>query len=321
MLSFKRTVDFVNKYQVVLIIIMLILGLVLPRYFQPLHPFNSFFLQVIMFSTGLHLDFKEFFREIKDWKTLLLGTFMMLVGIPILISIPLYIFAPDWSLPFIIAAAMPTGLTAPALISVVGGRTSLALLLAIATSALAPFTIPLVLYFLAGQSVHVSILDMMWQIGSVLILPLVLAGVIQYRIKKSFLKKTETAMTALSLISFALVVASIASSSFSGSSNHMIEAIGYDGLLIATLMMIFWLGIAWLATSTLTWRTENDKITISFCLIYMSYTLGLWVADTFFHEMQIAPKLIAIVILVIALVPVFKLFFFLTENEFPKPKK
>jgi len=306
---FKRVVETLSRYQLGIIIAMLGLGMFFPTFFKPLNPLNSTFLQIIMFGTGLRLDFGEVVRQLKDWKTLLLANGMMMIGIPILISIPLGIFAPDWSLPFIIAASMPTGLTAPIIVSFLGGRTSLALLMSVSTSIVAPITIPLVLKLLVGHEVSVNVLSMMWEIASVIIIPLALAGFIQYKAGIKKLDKHSAAISLANISAFGLVVASIASASLADGARNSAYSITIDGLIIAFLMMIFWFGVAWLSTSFLTWRDKKDKLTIAFCLIYMSYALAIWVADEFFRETQIAPRLIAIVILVFALFPVFKLLF------------
>lgn len=306
---FKRIADLLGRYQLGIIIAMLGLGMFFPTFFKPLNPLNSTFLQIIMFGTGLRLDFGEVFRQLKDWRTLLLANGMMMVGIPVLVSIPLAVFAPEWSLPFIIAASMPTGLTAPIIVSFLGGRTSLALLMAVTTSIVAPITIPLVIKLLAGEEVSVNVLRMMWEITSVIVIPLALAGLIQSKVGLKKLKKHGAAITIANVSAFGLVVASIASASLAGDGNSSAYNITIDGLIIALLMMIFWFGIAWLSTSILTWRSKQDRLTIAFCLIYMSYALAIWVADEFFRETQIAPRLVAIVILVFALFPVFKMLF------------
>ncbi len=304
----KQFVDAVSSQQLTFIILMLFAGLIIPHVFVQFHPYNGFFLQVIMFSTGLRLNFQEVFAETRDWRTLLLGNGMMMVGLPILIAIPLNIFAPEWALPFIIAAAMPTGITAPAIINVLGGRTSLALLMAVSTNAVAPLTVPFVLNFLVGKTVALNTSDMMWEIAAVIVAPLLISGFIQTHLGSKRLEKAETGIKIANLSAFGLVVASVASASAQGGTSGLMN-IGFDGLLIAALMMVFWLGIAWLTTTVLTWRTRNDRLTITFCLTYMSYAMGIWVADTFFPETHIAPKLVAIVILVMGLFPVFKWLF------------
>ncbi len=306
---FKTIVAFLARYQLGIIIAMLSLGMFFPSFFEPLNPLNSTFLQIIMFGTGLRLNFKEVIGQLKDWKTLTLANGMMMVGIPVLISIPLAVFAPEWMLPFIIASAMPTGLTAPIIISFLGGRTSLALLMSVSTSIVAPLTIPLVLKLLAGHAVSVNVIPMMWEITSVIVIPLALAGYIQSKVGMKKIKRQNAAISLANVSAFGLVVASIASASFAKGTSGGAYSITVDGLIIAFLMMVFWFGIAWLSTTVLTWRDKRDRLTIAFCLIYMSYALAIWVADEFFRETQIAPRLVAIVILVFALFPVFKALF------------
>ena len=312
----KYLLDLATRHQIGLIILMLALGFILPHTFSVFNPYNTLFLQIIMFATGLRLDYRELFKEMRDWRTILLGTSMKLVIIPFLIMIPLSMFAPQWSLPFIIAGTMPTGLTAPALVAILGGSTSLALVISATTAALAPFTIPIVLKALIGHDVHVNTVSMMIQIADAVLFPLLLAGITQYFVGKNRIEKVALPIRTISLVSFMLVVASITSASAIAASKggQSITSIGIDGLLIATLMICFWIGVSLLAAVFLSWRDEKSRATLTFCLIYMNYTLAIWVGDMFFREAQIAPKLVAIVILVIGIVPGFKYLF-------PKQKK
>jgi bile acid:Na+ symporter, BASS family len=312
----KKLLDFLTRYQIALILTMLALGFIFPNAFKAFNPYNTPLLQIIMFTTGLRLDFNEVFREMKDWRTMLLTNAMKLAIIPFLISIPLALFAPQWLLPFVIIGTMPTGLTAPPLVAILNGQTSLALVAAATTSALAPFTIPLILKALVGHDVHMDTVGMMWQIAQAVLLPLILAGIIQRLIGRARIEIAASPIRAVGLAAFALVVASITSASAIAAARggQSVSSIGMDGLVIATLMLFFWIGVSWLASAFLSWRSPKDRATITFCLIYMNYTLAIWVGDTFFRAADIAPKLVAIIILVIALVPAFRLLF-------PKPKK
>lgn len=318
MISFlTRIADFLGKYQIAIIVLMLVLGLLFPGLFSILRPYNTFFLQIIMFTTGLRLELSECVIELKDWKTLFLSNGMMLVGLPFLVSIPLALFAPEWSLPFIIAAAAPTGLTAPAVIALLGGRASLALLIAVVTNVLAPFTIPIILKMLLGRSVEVSMASMMLQIANVIIIPLGLALLLQYKLGLKTIRRIDAPFRIIGSLAFGLVVSSVASSSNRGGLSQFVDRIGKDGIAVALLMMVFWLGIAWLSTSILRWRNKLDQTTIGFCLIYMNYTLSIWIADTFFPRSDAAPKLVLIVILIMALLPIFKIA--LLEANKPQP--
>ena len=73
-------------------------------------------------------------------------------------------------------------------------------------------------------------------------------------------------------------------------------------------MIVFWLGISWLASAMLAWRNQTDRVTVAFCLIYTNTTLGIWIADRFFRETNMAPKLIAIFIATTIILPLFKFF-------------
>ncbi len=315
---FSRILDVLARYQLGLILLALVAGLIWPSVFLPLNPWNGFFLQVIMFATGLRLNLKEFMAQARDWRTLVLANSMMLVILPFLVSIPLAFFAPEWTLPFVLAAAMPTGLTAPAVVTILGGRTSLAVLISVSTSLLSPFVVPLVLRAMAGQRVTVDIIAMMANIAWVVIVPLALSALVQWKAGRKRIERLADPIRLVNLAAFALVIASVAASSAkpstdSGAVSSGFLGIGTDGIIIVILMTVFWLGIAWLASAMLAWRDSIDRMTVAFCLIYMNTTLGVWIADKFFHETGIAPKLVAIFIATTLILPVFK--FFVTQEK------
>ena len=49
-------------------------------------------------------------------------------------------------------------------------------------------------------------------------------------------------------------------------------------------------------------------MTVAFCLIYLNTTLSVWIADKYFHETNIAPKMVAIFIATTLVLPIFKFF-------------
>jgi BASS family bile acid:Na+ symporter len=305
----EKIIDIISKYQLAFVLVALLAGFVIPGAFRPLNPYNSAFLMIIMFATGLRISFSTYLKELRDWRTLLLAVSMMMIILPFLVTIPLKLFAPEWVLPFVIAAAMPTGLTAPAVISILGGRTSLALLISVSTSVIAPIAVPLMLRVLLGESVAINTVGMMSQIALVVLVPLALAGLIQWRAGEKRVKKFEVPLRLLNLAAFVLVIASVTAGSADDASvgtAQNLYGVGVDGIIITILMTVFWFGISWLAAAILAWRDRIDQLTVAFCLIYMNTTLGVWIADKFFPDTGIAPKLVAIFVATTIILPVFK---------------
>lgn len=307
---FKNVVDAISRYQLAIVFVALIAGFVVPGLFRPFEPYTSVMLMAIMFATGLRLDLRSFLDEARDWRTLVLAVAMMMVVLPFLVSIPLKLFAPEWILPFVLAAAMPTGLTAPAVMTIMGGKSSLTLLISIATSVSAPFFIPVILKVLLGETVRVDTLSMMLQIATVVALPLALAMGLRHLTGDKRIRKAETLIRLVNLIAFVLVIGAVTSTSSLDDTGGIANfyGIGMDGLIIIVLMLIFWAGIAWLASSMLAWRKQLDRLTVAFCLVYLNVTLAVWIADRFFPETRIAPKLVVMFVAINIALPVFKHF-------------
>ena len=263
----KGLLDLLSKYQIALILAMLALGFIIPDVFSIFNPYNTVFLQIIMFVAGLEMNYTELFAELADWKTLLLTNAAKLVIIPVLVSIPLAVFAPEWSLPFIVAASMPTGLTAHALVAILGGRTSLALVSAATTSLLAPFTIPFVLKFLIGHEVFINTSGMMIQIASAVVLPLLLAGIIQRLVGRTNILKADVPLrTASSPRSRSSSLGSRPPRRRIAQWRRTHSDIGLRRIIILSHASSSD-RTAWLASAS-SWRKLVDRATITFCLIY-----------------------------------------------------
>jgi predicted Na+-dependent transporter len=174
---------------------------------------------------------------------------------------------------------------------------------------------------MVGQHVAIDIPSMMMNIAWVVIVPLVFATLIQWKLKRKRIERYADLIRVINLLAFVLVIASVSASSAvdSTSGQNGFQAIGVDGLIIVILMTVFWMGMAWLAGAMLAWRAQLDRVTVAFCLIYMNTTLAVWIADKFFHELNIAPKLVAIFIATTIVLPIFK--FFLPHEQKKQFKK
>jgi len=299
--------NFLSENQISIVLLGLLAGLIFPHVFTVFHAYNTLMLQVIFFLSALRINPREMIEYGKDWKMHLATTAMMLIVLPTVFYFPLSFIAPDWALAFLIALAGPTGMTVALIADFFGGKTSLALIISITTSLLAPFTMPIVFKLLVGRSVPMDAMMMLQQLAEAIIIPFALAWIVQ-RIIPKYVKKESRILRTASVALFGFLIASIVSRT-AGSAGSTASLNISLHVAIALIMAFFALaGMVWVAYKMVYWRTIPERMTIALCMLYMNFTLALWVGDKFFAEYNVVPKLVVILLLLNSLLPFFKLY-------------
>lgn len=259
-----------------------------------LAPYVAYFLGTILFFSTIKIDLRDVFGELKEAKTILIITFLMLVVFPLVVFLTTHLMAPQYAVPFLILAAMPAGMTAPFLAEISGGRQSLALVVTVITSLLAPFTIPLLLKLLAGEVVAVSYWDILISLATVIFIPFVLAQLVRWvggirEIKKKYAKMFRT----ISLILLGLLVAGIISKQAEA---LLIGLADGDSLVTLGALIVLFVIFHIAGYYLVWWRDRRDRLTITVTLSYMNFTLAVYLVDTFFTDPQIVIPVVLSVI-------------------------
>lgn len=318
MTALQRIRDFLSDNQLLLVLFALLAGVLFPQQLRPLNAYTTLLLMMIFLVSSLRLDLGELKSYVKDWKMLSVTNLIMLVLMPLGMWFPCWLFAPDWALAFLIVGAAPTGLTIALVADLFGGRQSLAMLIAVTTSLLAPLTMPLVLWLVLGKSVDFPVLSMFGSLLMTIVLPFGVAMLIKRRAKK-FVARHDYAWREISLLLFGLLVAGVTADGVIGS-NYTFNP---NDLGILVVMTAFMGGIAWFGYATTYWRTPAERITIALCLVYMNNTVALYIGGRFFAEQNVVPKLILILTAVNALLPPIKWLAsrVIKSNKSLKPKR
>lgn len=298
---FKRLWHFIAENQILIVLAAIIGGILFPEFFNPLSRWSTPFLMAIFFTSSLRLSLHEVSGYAKDWKLLLIANGLMLIFLPLAVWLPSALFAPEWALPFLIVNAMPTGLTIALIADLFGGKPTLALLISATTSLLAPITIPFVLQIAVGRQVAIPTFDLFTSLLLTIVAPFILAMIVKNR-AKVFIEKHDLAWRELSLALFALLVAGIVAKT----SKSTPISIQFNEVGIIITMLAVMIGNAWMAYAATAWRNPAERITVALCMVYMNNTLALYIGDRFFREQNIVPKLLIILTVVNALLPLIK---------------
>ncbi len=152
---------------------MLALGLVTPSQGEVLRVLVPVFLGGILFFTFLRVDGAALAGELRRpaaGKRIASLTAAKLLAIPLITWLIASAVAPEWAVGLTLVAAMPAGLTSPAIAAVFGGNLPLALWVVVVTSALCPVTVPVLLALLGGEGTPVPASEMSDQAAYIAVL-------------------------------------------------------------------------------------------------------------------------------------------------------
>ncbi|PLX29079.1 hypothetical protein C0581_00030, partial [Candidatus Parcubacteria bacterium] len=222
-----------------------------------------------------------------DKKLLIITNLLMLVIFPIAVYYLALFVYPKLAIAFLILAAMPSGMTAPLLTEICGGKQSLALVLSITTSLLAPFTIPLMIKLLAGATVVVSFSSMSLSLAKIIFIPFILANIIKYFWEKQ-IKKTYKTFKPISIMLMGAIIMGVIAKQATNIMKFENEYLIYLGLLFA-----FFIFIHVISYVVIFWKNKKERIATTISLTYFNFTLAIYLAGEFFNE----PHIVIFVIL------------------------
>ncbi|MBI4139256.1 bile acid:sodium symporter, partial [Candidatus Uhrbacteria bacterium] len=272
-----RLRHFVMENQIMVVFFGILAGFLFPAVFKPIAAYGSFLLMLIFFTSSLRLSLEELADYAKDWRMVLLTTLFMLVFLPVAMWLPPRIFAPDWALPFLIVGAMPTGMTIALIADYFGGRASLAIMIVIVTSLFAPFSIPFVMELTVGRAVEIDASGMFRSLAQAIILPFLASWAVQRAAGKA-VKRRDALWRTLSIAAFGVLIASIVSKTVGDGSDGAFESLlSLESAVALAAGFAVIVGVTWLSYRVSTWKSVPERVTIALCMVYMNFTLSLYV--------------------------------------------
>lgn len=251
----KRVCDFLSSNIAVLIIIFSVIAFFYPKGFSWATNYTTLFLGTAMFGMGLTIkaeDFKVVFTRPKD---LCIGFVLQYTAMPLTAFALAKAFglSADLALGVILVGCCPGGTASNVITYVAKGDVPLSVGMTIVSTLLAPLCTPILVYFLAGSWVEVSLASMMISVVKVVLIP-VLAGILIYRI---FPRQVDAVREMLPLISVVAIVMII-----SGIVGSNAEKIMTCGLLVMVVVAIHnTIGLALGTAAAKLMKLEEKKVT------------------------------------------------------------
>ena len=251
----RKICDFLSSNIAILIIIFSVIAFFYPKGFSWATNYTMFFLAAAMFGMGLTIKAEDFRIVFTRPKNLCIGFILQYTVMPLAAFALAKAFglSADLALGVILVGCCPGGTASNVITYVAKGDVPLSVGMTIVSTLLAPLCTPVLVYFLAGSWVEVSLVTMMISVVKVVLIP-VLAGILIYRI---FPKQVDAVREMLPLVSVIAIVMII-----SGIVGSNAEKIMTCGLLVMVVVAIHnTIGLALGTVAAKLMKLEEKKVT------------------------------------------------------------
>ncbi|MEJ7693085.1 bile acid:sodium symporter family protein [Daejeonella sp.] len=219
-------------------------ALMFPQYLIEINGFKLSLLitpliQLIMFGMGTTMSFKDFVGIFKSPKGVLIGVVSHFIIMPLLgFSLAnMSNFPPEIAAGIILIGCSPNGVASNVISYLAKANLALSITITAVSTMLAPFVTPLLMKLLAGSFIEIDVLDMMWDIIKMVILPIGVALLFNEYLSKK-VKWLESVMPLVSMFGIAFIII-------------IVTALGRDSLLQVGPVLILLMLIHNLAGYTL----------------------------------------------------------------------
>ncbi|MBS1608243.1 MAG: bile acid:sodium symporter family protein [Bacteroidetes bacterium] len=164
-------------------------------------------LQIIMFGMGTSMSFNDFTGIIKMPKGVLIGVISHFIIMPMLgfTLASLSGFPPEIAAGIILIGCSPNGMASNVISYLAKANLALSVTITALSTMLSPFITPLLMKLLAGAFIQINVLDMMWDIFKMVIIPIT-AGLLFNKFLSGKIKWLDNAMPVLSMSGIAFII-------------------------------------------------------------------------------------------------------------------
>lgn len=183
-----------------------------PNYFIELNGFQlsaliTPLIQIIMFGMGTSMSVNDFIGVAKMPKGVMVGILCQLTIMPFVgfALASLTDFPPEIAAGVILIGCSPSGLASNVMSYLAKANLALSISITAVATLLAPLTTPLLMKLLAGTFIEINMLDMMWSIVKMVIIPIG-AGLLFNKLLSGKAKWLDEAMPIVSMLGIAFII-------------------------------------------------------------------------------------------------------------------
>ena len=249
----KRIFEVIEKYFFIIILLAVAISLVYPNSFKwVLSEYNginiiNLLLSIILFTMGTTLKADDFINVIKNPKAITVGISAQYVIMPLMALALASAFSLDTALTIglILVGTVPGGIASDVITFIANGDVALSVSLTAVSTVISPILTPIITLLLIGNQIHFNPVDMFISIVGILIIPIILGLILNYKFP-DFCEKLKDYLPTVSSIVICLIVPGVI-----GANKQAILTSSTVILIVITLQyiiaMLLGFGIGYLA--------------------------------------------------------------------------
>lgn len=283
----KRIFEVIEKYFFIIILLAVAISLVYPNSFKwVLSEYNginiiNLLLSIILFTMGTTLKADDFINVIKNPKAITVGISAQYVIMPLMALALASAFSLDTALTIglILVGTVPGGIASDVITFIANGDVALSVSLTAVSTVISPILTPIITLLLIGNQIHFNPVDMFISIVGILIIPIILGLILNYKFP-DFCEKLKDYLPTVSSIVICLIVPGVI-----GANKQAILTSSTVILIVITLQyiiaMLLGFGIGYLAG-----MDKKQIITVAIELAFQNSVLSISLAKTHFPNLS-----------------------------------
>ena len=212
----KRIFEVIEKYFFIIIMLAVAISLVYPNSFKwVLSEYNginiiNLLLSIILFTMGTTLKADDFINVIKNPKAITVGISAQYVIMPLMALALASAFSLDTALTIglILVGTVPGGTASDVITFIANGDVALSVSLTAVSTVISPILTPIITLLLIGNQIHFNPVDMFISIVGIVIIPIILGLILNYKFP-DFCEKLKDYLPTVSSIVICLIVAGV----------------------------------------------------------------------------------------------------------------
>lgn len=282
----KRIFKLIEKYFFIIILLAVAISLVYPNSFKwVLSEYNginvlNLLLSLVLFTMGTTLKVDDFLRVFKHPKEISVGLIAQYMVMPVLAFSLAEMFSLDAGLTvgLILVGTVPGGTASDVITFLANGDVALSVSLTAFSTVISPILTPIITLFLIGNQIHFNPVDMFVSIVEIVIIPIVLGLILNYKFP-DFCEKLKDYLPAISSIVICLIVAGVI-----GANKQAILTSSAIILIVIVLQyflaMLVGFGVGYLAG-----MNKKQIVTVAIELAFQNSGLSTGLAKTHFPSL------------------------------------
>ena len=283
----KRIFEVIEKYFFIIIMLAVAISLVYPNSFKwVLSEYNginiiNLLLSIILFTMGTTLKADDFINVIKNPKAITVGISAQYVIMPLMALALASAFSLDAALTvgLVLVGTVPGGTASDVITFLAKGDVALSVSLTAVSTIFSPILTPIITLVLIGNQIHFNPADMFISILEIVIIPIIIGLILNYKFP-DFCLKLKDYLPTISSIVICLIVAGVI-----GANKQAI--LTSSGIIIIVIVLQYFLamllgfGVGYLAG-----MGKKQMITVAIELAFQNSGLSTGLAKTHFPSLS-----------------------------------